>query len=275
MNHCKLRLEGKGTVIVTHVMHVHNITTLFFHYFSNMAVVDGSVLLTSRHNFGDNSRRAFTPDAPRASRMRDLSQVNSQPLTFDQTITDPGSPKPALDKTTSEEESPTPSLNDTTSFTGSQNQQDQLSPSHDPTSSDQPASPCSLRSDNSNSNKNDESSPETEKLADNKEGVSTLKYSPSITPKSSVTAPAAADDPSVPVIEDIDRNMSVVFRQELLSVVETKIDSKIGIEVSRLAEPDLNVIELFGRCLPDIVPNVILAKRDVCYIHIFKNSHFQ
>lgn len=64
------------------------------------------------------------------------------------------------------------------------------------------------------------------------------------------------------VFSDVKRHMSVEFRRELLSNIRLKTDSKIGLEISRLADPDLNIVELLGRCLPDVVKNVILAKRE-------------
>ena len=57
--------------------------------------------------------------------------------------------------------------------------------------------------------------------------------------------------------------MSVTFRQELLNIFHLKTDSRIGLEVSKLTDPNLDPVQLLGRCLPHIVPNVILAKREV------------
>ena len=59
------------------------------------------------------------------------------------------------------------------------------------------------------------------------------------------------------------RQMSVVFRQELLNSIQIKTDSRIGMEVVKLANPDMDMVQLLGRSLPHIVPNVILAKREV------------
>ena len=58
-------------------------------------------------------------------------------------------------------------------------------------------------------------------------------------------------------------HMSVVFRQELLNTVHLKMDSRIGLEIAKLSDPQYDVVQLIGRCLPHIVPNVILAKREV------------
>ena len=59
------------------------------------------------------------------------------------------------------------------------------------------------------------------------------------------------------------RHMSVVFRQELLNTVHLKIDSRIGLEIAKLSDSHCDIVQLVGRCLPHIVPNVILAKREV------------
>ena len=59
------------------------------------------------------------------------------------------------------------------------------------------------------------------------------------------------------------RHMSLSFRQALLSLTELKSDTRIGLEVAKLADPQLDVVQVFGRCLPHVVPNVILAKREV------------
>ena len=59
------------------------------------------------------------------------------------------------------------------------------------------------------------------------------------------------------------RHMSVVFRQELLNTVHLKIDSRIGLEIAKLSDSQYDVVQLVARCLPHIVPNVLLAKREV------------
>lgn len=58
-------------------------------------------------------------------------------------------------------------------------------------------------------------------------------------------------------------HMSVAFRQQLLNTIQVKTDSRIGVEVAKLSDPELDIVQLLGRCLPHIVPNVILAKREV------------
>ena len=54
------------------------------------------------------------------------------------------------------------------------------------------------------------------------------------------------------------KRMSVSFRQALLSSAELKSDSRIGVE-----DPKLDAVNVFARCLPPVVPNVSLAKREV------------
>jgi hypothetical protein len=56
--------------------------------------------------------------------------------------------------------------------------------------------------------------------------------------------------------------MSTAFRQELLNTVHLKIDSRIGLEIAKLSDSQCDIVQLIGRCLPYIVPNVILAKRE-------------
>ena len=80
-----------------------------------------------------------------------------------------------------------------------------------------------------------------------------------------------------------ERHMSVVFRQELLNTVHLKIDSRIGLEIAKLSDSKCDIVQLMGRCLPHIVPNVILAKREVrtaererdSTLHIHFPSHLE
>ncbi len=58
-------------------------------------------------------------------------------------------------------------------------------------------------------------------------------------------------------------HMSVAFHQQLLNTIPLRTDSRIGVEVAKLSDPELDLVQLLGRCLPHIVPNVILAKREV------------
>jgi len=59
-------------------------------------------------------------------------------------------------------------------------------------------------------------------------------------------------------------HMSATFRQELLNIFHLKTESRIVLEVAKLTDPNVDLVQLLGCCLPHIVPNVILAKRDVC-----------
>ncbi|XDV47377.1 hypothetical protein PO909_017035 [Leuciscus waleckii] len=58
------------------------------------------------------------------------------------------------------------------------------------------------------------------------------------------------------------RNLSPVFHQALLSFCRMSADSRLGSEVSRIADSEQSVMLMLGRCLPHIVPNVLLAKRE-------------
>ncbi|TNN86572.1 LisH domain and HEAT repeat-containing protein KIAA1468 [Liparis tanakae] len=58
------------------------------------------------------------------------------------------------------------------------------------------------------------------------------------------------------------RNLSPAFQQALLSFCRMCSDSRLGAEVSRIADSEESVMLMLGRCLPHIVPNVLLAKRE-------------
>ncbi|XP_073686659.1 RAB11-binding protein RELCH homolog [Garra rufa] len=59
------------------------------------------------------------------------------------------------------------------------------------------------------------------------------------------------------------RKLSPAFHQALLSFCRMSADSRLGSEVSRIADSEQSVMLMLGRCLPHIVPNVLLAKREV------------
>ena len=63
------------------------------------------------------------------------------------------------------------------------------------------------------------------------------------------------------------QHMSLAFRQELLSVMSLKTDSVIFLEIAKLADPQLDIIALFSRCLPEVVNNTLLPKREVRGCH--------
>ncbi|XP_053322112.1 RAB11-binding protein RELCH isoform X1 [Spea bombifrons] len=58
------------------------------------------------------------------------------------------------------------------------------------------------------------------------------------------------------------RKLSSAFLQALLSFCRMSADSRLGSEVSRISDSENEVLLMLGRCLPHIVPNVLLAKRE-------------
>ncbi|KAG9347901.1 hypothetical protein JZ751_003918 [Albula glossodonta] len=58
------------------------------------------------------------------------------------------------------------------------------------------------------------------------------------------------------------RQLSPAFHQALLSFCRMSADSRLGSEVSRIADSEESLMLMLGRCLPHIVPNVLLAKRE-------------
>ncbi|XP_051970628.1 RAB11-binding protein RELCH homolog isoform X1 [Xyrauchen texanus] len=58
------------------------------------------------------------------------------------------------------------------------------------------------------------------------------------------------------------RKLSPAFHQALLSFCRMSADSRLGSEVSQIADSEQSVMLMLGRCLPHIVPNVLLAKRE-------------
>ncbi|XP_053570601.1 RAB11-binding protein RELCH isoform X3 [Bombina bombina] len=64
------------------------------------------------------------------------------------------------------------------------------------------------------------------------------------------------------------RKLSPAFHQALLSFCRMSADSRLGSEVSRIADSEKGVMLMLGRCLPHIVPNVLLAKRERMVVHL-------
>uniref|UniRef100_A0A8C7R0F5 RAB11 binding and LisH domain, coiled-coil and HEAT repeat containing n=1 Tax=Oncorhynchus mykiss TaxID=8022 RepID=A0A8C7R0F5_ONCMY len=64
------------------------------------------------------------------------------------------------------------------------------------------------------------------------------------------------------VFDQPNRLLSPAFQQALLSFCKMSADSRLGEEVSRMADNEESVMLMLGRCLPHIVPNVLLAKRE-------------
>ncbi|XP_061111400.1 RAB11-binding protein RELCH homolog isoform X2 [Conger conger] len=65
-----------------------------------------------------------------------------------------------------------------------------------------------------------------------------------------------------PQFDKPNRNLSPAFLQALLAFCRMSADSRLGSEVSRIADSEDSVMLMLGRCLPHIVPNVLLAKRE-------------
>ncbi|XP_029446345.1 RAB11-binding protein RELCH isoform X1 [Rhinatrema bivittatum] len=64
------------------------------------------------------------------------------------------------------------------------------------------------------------------------------------------------------------RKLSPAFHQALLAFCRMSADSRLGSEVSRIADSEKGVMLMLGRCLPHIVPNVLLAKRERMVLHL-------
>ncbi|XP_061093478.1 RAB11-binding protein RELCH homolog isoform X2 [Conger conger] len=73
-------------------------------------------------------------------------------------------------------------------------------------------------------------------------------------PHTKLKGPVQFDQPN--------RKLSPAFHQALLSFCRMSADSRLGFEVSRIADSAESVMLMLGRCLPHIVPNVLLAKRE-------------
>ncbi|KAJ8272746.1 hypothetical protein GJAV_G00092960 [Gymnothorax javanicus] len=98
------------------------------------------------------------------------------------------------------------------------------------------------------------------------------------TDPSTVSAPPGHPSPSVKsqtvqgkgpaLFPKPNRKLSPAFVQALLSFCRMSADSRLGSEVSRIAESEDGVMLMLGRCLPHIVPNVLLAKRERMVTHL-------
>ena len=250
----------------------HTIVISNFIYVISMFILSLTAPETSssvqqlRQRLTDQTRKAFTPEAPRHIRSHDPVVVN--PTTLFAEITTGSPPKQDeqrhANKASLKESTPT-SMEGNNSI-DSQSQSSVVSGTI-------PASPKSQggsMNDNSIDKENGDNTINTDiersGLTRQNDSAATITTSPT-TPRSSVTIPEEEGEEGgptlLPPVDDVDRNMSVAFRKELLSVVQIKINSKVGMEVSRLSDPELDVIELFSRCLPDIVPYTLLDKREV------------
>ena len=70
-------------------------------------------------------------------------------------------------------------------------------------------------------------------------------------------------------VEITKKHMSIAFRQELLGIFSLKSNhSDISTEILKLSDPELDIMSLFSRRLPDVIENTMLPKREVCIIGV-------
>ena len=86
--------------------------------------------------------------------------------------------------------------------------------------------------------------------------------------KEAVVSPPVSSAPprSLGTAADIKKcHMSVLFRRELLDTLPqlSGAESEIMADISQLSDPDLSVIDLLSRRIPDVIENTILPKREV------------
>lgn len=71
-----------------------------------------------------------------------------------------------------------------------------------------------------------------------------------------------------------ERNSNHFMRDMLYNATAVyNFAKKIALQVSRIADSEKSVMLMLGRCLPHIVPNVLLAKREVRNVGIFVQFH--
>ena len=54
-----------------------------------------------------------------------------------------------------------------------------------------------------------------------------------------------------------------IYYSYISDTLELKTDSRIGMEESKLADPNIDVVSFISNSISAVVPNVILAKREV------------
>ncbi|XP_042069053.1 RAB11-binding protein RELCH homolog isoform X8 [Haplochromis burtoni] len=101
---------------------------------------------------------------------------------------------------------------------------------------------------------------EPDNNADNLSTQNTSQFHPQTHSKLKNKPPVQFDQPN--------RKLSPAFQQALLSFCRMCSDSRLGAEVSRIADSEESVMLMLGRCLPHIVPNVLLAKRERMVAHL-------
>uniref|UniRef100_A0A8C5PSV8 LisH domain and HEAT repeat-containing protein KIAA1468 n=1 Tax=Leptobrachium leishanense TaxID=445787 RepID=A0A8C5PSV8_9ANUR len=92
--------------------------------------------------------------------------------------------------------------------------------------------------------------------------------SPDLTKISKKSIPFAAPSKAGVKFDQPNRKLSPAFLQALLSFCRMSADSRLGSEVSRISDSENGVLLMLGRCLPHIVPNVLLAKRERLIVHL-------
>ncbi|XP_058231992.1 RAB11-binding protein RELCH homolog isoform X2 [Hemibagrus wyckioides] len=115
------------------------------------------------------------------------------------------------------------------------------------------ANPDSKSSTNTTTNTSATTITTTATAAENSSS-STPNHSKLKSPDQHSKGPVQFDQPN--------RKLSPAFHQALLSFCRMSADSRLGSEVSRIADSEESVMLMLGRCLPHIVPNVLLAKRE-------------
>ncbi|XP_057680079.1 RAB11-binding protein RELCH homolog isoform X2 [Corythoichthys intestinalis] len=98
-------------------------------------------------------------------------------------------------------------------------------------------------------------------------GVSELQSEPPATQNTPQSHNKLKSQPPVH-FDQPNRKLSPAFQQALLSFCRMCSDSRLGAEVSRIADSEESVMLMLGRCLPHIVPNVLLAKRERMVAHL-------
>ncbi|XP_063339906.1 RAB11-binding protein RELCH homolog isoform X3 [Pelmatolapia mariae] len=101
---------------------------------------------------------------------------------------------------------------------------------------------------------------EPDNNTDNLSTQNTSQFHPQTHSKLKNKPPVQFDQPN--------RKLSPAFQQALLSFCRMCSDSRLGAEVSRIADSEESVMLMLGRCLPHIVPNVLLAKRERMVAHL-------
>lgn len=74
--------------------------------------------------------------------------------------------------------------------------------------------------------------------------------------------PSSPGEKSAERKDESSRMMSSCFRNKLLAFTHVQLDNRLSNEVCKLSNADENAVVILARCLPHIVPNVLLNKRE-------------